>query len=206
MSENPSLLRRIFRRMTGRQPVERPDSDAARAADRQESDAELVARFTRRNFFGLIGAGTAALAAAVAGVPIVRVLFATTPRREEIWHVVGEINDFPLDETVKVEFSDPEAVPWAGPAARSAAWVRRIGEQDFTAFSIFCTHTGCPVSWRAGANLFICPCHGGVFDREGDVVAGPPEEPLGRHEVRIRDGQVELLATGVPVTGRVPRT
>jgi menaquinol-cytochrome c reductase iron-sulfur subunit len=166
-----------------------------------EDPAERPGR-TRREFFAWVGAGLIGLAGAAASVPLVGAFFSTPPRRERAWHAVGTIDDFPVDETVKVEFSDPDAVPWAGPAAQNAAWLRRTGEESFTCFSIYCTHTGCPVSWRSGANLFICPCHGGVFDREGDVVAGPPETPLVRLDVRLRDDQVEILATPVPVTGR----
>jgi cytochrome b6-f complex iron-sulfur subunit len=48
----------------------------------------------------------------------------------------------------------------------------------FRAFSAACTHLGCLVKWDAGKNAFLCPCHGGVFDAEGRVVAGPPPTPL----------------------------
>jgi menaquinol-cytochrome c reductase iron-sulfur subunit len=157
---------------------------------------------SRREFLGWIGVATAGIAAFLAGIPIVGAIFTPPTRSERIWHPVGEVDNFNLDETVRVEFTDPDAVPWAGPAAQNAAWLRRIGDEDFVCFSVYCTHVGCPVSWREGANLFICPCHGGVFDREGDVVAGPPETPLVRLDVRLREGQVEILATPMPVTGR----
>jgi Rieske Fe-S protein len=35
------------------------------------------------------------------------------------------------------------------------------------------------------ATRFRCPCHGGVFDAEGNVVEGPPPRPLDRVEVRV---------------------
>ncbi len=138
----------------------------------------------------------------VAGIPIIGALFSKPARSEQVWQLVGSIDDFEIDETVKVEFIDDDPAPWAGPAARNAAYLRRIDDEEFTAFSIYCTHVGCPVAWREGASLFICPCHGGVFDREGEVVAGPPETPLVRLDTRLRDGQVEILAAPVPVTGR----
>ena len=157
---------------------------------------------SRRQFLAWFGAGLTGVAAMAAGVPVVGALFSPVERREQVWHRVGDLDDFPVNETVKVEFEDPDPLPWAGPSARNAAWVRRLDEEAFTAFSIYCTHTGCPVNFTPGARLFICPCHGGVFDYEGAVVAGPPEEPLIRLDVRVRDEQVELLAAPVPVTGR----
>jgi len=35
--------------------------------------------------------------------------------------------------------------------------------EHFTAFAVNCTHLACPVNWQAQAQLFLCPCHGGVF-------------------------------------------
>ncbi|NIQ55984.1 MAG: Rieske 2Fe-2S domain-containing protein, partial [Gammaproteobacteria bacterium] len=75
---------------------------------------------------------------------------------------------------------------------------RREGEAEFVAFSIYCTHTACPVHWDARSELFLCPCHGGVFYADGSVAAGPPRWPLVRHPVRIREGRVELRTLGVP--------
>jgi len=59
-----------------------------------------------------------------------------------------------------------------------------------TALSSTCTHLGCRVSWDAEAALLKCPCHGGRFDRNGVVKAGPPPAPLARFSTRIESGQV----------------
>jgi menaquinol-cytochrome c reductase iron-sulfur subunit len=204
MKGKPSLLSRLTGGRFG-QPPPPPEPKAGcpggcGCAGASESDNQPVT--SRRNFLAMVGVGTAGLAAALAGIPIIGALFSTPARSEQVWHAVGSVDDFDVDDTVKVEFVDDDPVPWAGPAARNAAYLRRLGDEEFTAFSVYCTHVGCPVSWRAGASLFICPCHGGVFDREGDVVAGPPETPLVRLNTRIREGRVEILAAPVPVTGR----
>lgn len=158
---------------------------------------------TRRDLIAKLAVAFSGLAALAASVPALGMIFSPVVRRdEEMWHAVGRLDDFPIGETVQVKYFDPDPLPWAGPAAENAAWLRRTGERDFTAFSVYCTHVGCPVAWAAGANLFICPCHGGIFDREGEVVAGPPEEPLVRLAVRVVDEQVEVLAVPVPVTGQ----
>ena len=54
--------------------------------------------------------------------------------------------------------------------------------------------------WEPGSQLFLCPCHGGVSYANGVVAAGPPPRPLQQYPVRVRNGQVEILATGVPYT------
>ena len=66
-----------------------------------------------------------------------------------------------------------------------------IKSQDqVIALSSTCTHLGCRVSWDADAALLKCPCHGGRFDRNGVVMAGPPPAPLARFPTRIESGQV----------------
>lgn len=157
---------------------------------------------SRRQFFSKLSLGLAGVGAALAGLPIVGFLFAPlfSPSPRE-WQAVGAVGDFAIGETRLVTFSDPSPLPWAGVTSRAAAWVRRDAEAQFVAFAINCTHLGCPVRWLEDANLFMCPCHGGVFYRDGQVAAGPPPRPLFRYETRTRDGQLELLVGELPITG-----
>ena len=46
-----------------------------------------------------------------------------------------------------------------------------------------CTHQGCAVVYSSGGNDFICNCHGGVYDINGNVTAGPPPAPLKTYSV-----------------------
>jgi len=39
---------------------------------------------------------------------------------------------------------------------------------------------------------FICPCHGGSYDQEGNRTAGPPVRGLDRYEFVIRNGRLVL--------------
>jgi menaquinol-cytochrome c reductase iron-sulfur subunit len=52
----------------------------------------------------------------------------------------------------------------------------------------------------AGANLFLCPCHGGVYYRDGTVAAGPPPHPLFRYEVRVHEASVQIKTAAIPIT------
>ena len=90
-------------------------------------------------------------------------------------------------------------VPWAGVTGQTAAWLRREPNGEFVAFAVNCTHLGCPVRWIEAAQLFMCPCHGGVYNKDGTVAAGPPPRPLVRYGVRVHDGQVEILASPTPI-------
>jgi menaquinol-cytochrome c reductase iron-sulfur subunit len=148
----------------------------------------------------MLSAALGALAGAIVSVPVLGLLVSPARRDEEVWRAVGEVEGFPVGETVLVEYLDADPLPWAGFAGRSAAWVRREEPDTFVVFSPYCTHVGCPVTWSAGAEMFLCPCHGGTFHRDGGVAAGPPPRPLERLAVRVRSGQVEVRATGVPLT------
>ncbi len=155
----------------------------------------------RRKFLERLSVGlTAGLAVGLA-VPLVGFvvgpLFSRNPR---LWRAVGNVDSFRIGETVAVRFEDASPLGWAGVTARTAAWLRRESADRFTAFSINCSHLGCPVRWLAAAELFMCPCHGGVYYKDGTVAAGPPPAPLTRYPVRISGGQVEIQTGPMPIT------
>ncbi len=132
--------------------------------------------------------------------PLAFVLSPLFKKRPADWRPVGKVAKFKTGETVLVNFEDPSPEPWAGVTAETAAWLRRVDDTEFIAFSINCRHLGCPVRWVADADLFMCPCHGGVYYKDGTVAAGPPPEPLDRYHVRVRGDEVEIHTAPVPLT------
>lgn len=72
----------------------------------------------------------------------------------------------------------------------------RLSENEYVAYSQKCTHLSCPVIPQPETEQMRCPCHEGLYDlRTGRVLAGPPERPLPRITLAIRDGRI--YATGV---------
>lgn len=70
---------------------------------------------------------------------------------------------------------------------------------EVRAYSAVCTHLGCVVKWQpAGRQTWFCACHNGRYDRDGEVVGGPPPRPLPRLPVTVRDGQVYLRVSVRP--------
>ena len=156
---------------------------------------------SRRRFFSWISVACGAAVAGLAGIPVAGFVLAPLVRRAAPrWRGVGKIESFRTGQTVQVEFTDPSPLPWSGITAKTAAWLRRVSDDEFIAFSINCRHLGCPVRWVEGAKLFMCPCHGGAYYEDGSVAAGPPPEPLARYSVRVRDGQVEIQTSPIPLT------
>lgn len=65
---------------------------------------------------------------------------------------------------------------------------------ELRAFSQKCTHLGCVVYYSPAKGEMECPCHEGHFDADtGDVRSGPPQRPLGRIDVEVRNGTVWAL-------------
>lgn len=63
---------------------------------------------------------------------------------------------------------------------------------NFVALSAVCTHLGCVVAWQEQANEFLCPCHGGRFSADGQVLGGPPPKPLESLVVQLDGDQLKI--------------
>ena len=51
-----------------------------------------------------------------------------------------------------------------------------------------CAHLGCPVRWFPDQQLYLCPCHGGLYDINGGWVGGPPPRGMYRYtEAEVRE-------------------
>ncbi len=155
----------------------------------------------RRKFLARLSLGLGGLGAAFVGVPVLGFLLRPLLSSvAEEWRSVGRTDSFQQGHTVEVSFQDASPLAWAGVTGKTAAWLRREGDHRFTAFSVNCTHLGCPVRWLPDADLFMCPCHGGVYYKNGEVAAGPPPKPLTQYPVRVRGGLVEILTRPTPIT------
>ena len=153
----------------------------------------------RRKFLTLMILGLGAFLSAIVGLPILGLaLQPLLQPPKEVWRPVGKVDDFAIDTTTQVVFTNAYDHPWGGVSSKETAWLRRTGPTSFTAYSEYCQHLGCPVRWNADAQLFYCPCHGGVYYPNGQVAAGPPPRPLQQYGTRIHDGQVEVKTGAIP--------
>ena len=71
--------------------------------------------------------------------------------------------------------------------------VARVGD-DYYAFDDTCTHEQCSLSeGELDGTTVICPCHDGEFDvTTGEVLDGPPPDPINIYAARILDGRLEV--------------
>jgi len=66
----------------------------------------------------------------------------------------------------------------------------RRAEDQVAAFSPVCTHMQCAVSWAADTEVFRCPCHGSIYDKEGNPTSGPAPLPLERYPTALKGNKL----------------
>lgn len=155
----------------------------------------------RRAFLTKVSIGLSGLIACAVAPPIAAaVVQPLLQRKGHEWREIGPLESFEEAKTVLVNFENTSVVPWAGDTARTGAWLRRIEGENFEAFTLNCAHLGCPVRWEGDAELFLCPCHGGVYYKDGTVAGGPPPKALAKYPVKVSEGRVYVKAEPVPIT------
>jgi len=160
---------------------------------------------TRRGMLVRIGILINALVAAALSVPMGRYLLSSVTRGRAgaylSWVPLGPVSKFPEGETRLAMFKNPYVMPTDGKTVDTACWVRRIAGDQFQVFAVNCAHLGCPVRWFPQSGLFMCPCHGGAYYRDGARASGPPERGLFEYRSKVQDGVVTIEAGELPTPG-----
>jgi Rieske Fe-S protein len=162
---------------------------------------------SRRGLFMKLGILFNGLVATALAVPILGYVLSSITRRKSYlaWVPLGSVNEFPEGETRLATFRNPNVMPSDGKTVDTACWVRRVEGEEFQVFAINCAHLGCPVRWFPQSGLFMCPCHGGAYYRDGSRASGPPERGLFEYPYKVQNGLVtiqagELFTPGVSAT------
>ena len=160
---------------------------------------------TRRTLLMKAGIALNAVVAAAIATPVVAYVLGPVLKRKEYleWIAIGNTADFPVGETTLVNFRNPFSNSWDGATANVPAYVRATGpdatgSNQFTVFAINCAHLGCPVRWFSESQLFMCPCHGGVYYADGSRASGPPERGLFTYDLKVENGKLLINAGQMP--------
>ena len=201
------------------EPETRAVADAPTAARQSSATPEPLEGYTRSRF---LEASTLGLGAAIGAIVTLPVLgFTVLPsftNLDETEADLGPIENFPEGTFVIATYLAQKA---QGEVSRRTSFVRYNGlvenpanqgrrEPSFTILYSRCVHLGCPVQPNGPideeattkvrgvelrpvlAQSFGCPCHGGLYDSEGNRRAGPPVRSLDRQEYSIRNGHLVL--------------
>jgi quinol---cytochrome c reductase iron-sulfur subunit, bacillus type len=201
------------------EPETRAVADAPTQATQATSTPEPLAGYTRSRFLEATTIGLGAAIGAVVTLPVLG--FTVLPsftNLDETNADIGPLENFPEGTYVIASFL---ANPSAGEVSRRTVFVRNNGlvenpasngrrEPSLTILYSRCVHLGCPVQPNGPidetaakkldgvelrpvlAQSFGCPCHGGLYDSEGNRKAGPPVRSMDRAEYSIKNGRVIL--------------
>ena len=151
---------------------------------------------SRRGFFKV--------AAGVAGVTLAApALLATTDTKR-----VGAYLDYPrkkigslslLEKEGEIDFNYPDE---SSPC--KAVYV----DGKVKAYSILCTHKGCPTMYDAEKKIFVCPCHFSKFDaqKDGQAIISQSTGKLPRVLVTVEDNNVVAYGIDGLIFGRIANT
>jgi Rieske Fe-S protein len=160
---------------------------------------------SRRGLFMKLGILFNGLVAMALAVPILRYLLSSVARARAngylAWVPLGHVSEFPEGETRLATFRNPIVMPADGKTVDTACWVRRVEGEQFQVFAINCAHLGCPVRWFPQSGLFMCPCHGGAYYRDGSRASGPPERGLFEYPYKVKNGLITIQAGELPTPG-----
>jgi Rieske Fe-S protein len=166
------------------------------------ADNNTISRRTLLMKLGILFNG---LIAIVLATPMVRYLFSSITRGRSgsylSWVSLGSVGEFPEGQTRLATFRNPYVTPTDGKTADTACWVRHVTGTQFQVFAVNCAHLGCPVRWFPQSGLFLCPCHGGVYYRDGSRAAGPPPRGMFEYPTKVQDGTVWIQAGELPTPG-----
>jgi len=153
---------------------------------------------SRRGFFVKMGILFNGLVATALAVPIAGFLLSSVTRGRASaylsWVQLGRVSDFPEGETRLATFRNPYVMPTDGKTVDTACWVRRLEGDKFQVFAVNCAHLGCPVRCFPQSGLFMCPCHGGAYYRDGARASGPPERGLFEYPYKVQNGMITIQA------------
>ncbi|WP_077213789.1 ubiquinol-cytochrome c reductase iron-sulfur subunit [Bacillus dakarensis] len=155
-------------------------------------------RVTRRQFLNYTLTGVGGFMAAGMLMPMVR--FAVDPVLKHDaagdFVVTGmKIADI-TNEPTRVDFSFEQKDGWYTSEVTNQAWVFKDENGEILALSPVCKHLGCTVAWNtddANPDHFFCPCHNGLYTKDGTNVPGtPPSAPLDVYPYKDSDGFLAL--------------
>ncbi len=111
---------------------------------------------------------------------------------------------FPRTEIGKVgEIKVNQIVEFDYPTDKDPCVMVRLNDKQFVAYDRRCTHLLCPVIAQPEHQRLHCPCHEGSFELStGNPISGPPQRPLRRIVLDIRNDTVFAVGVENRTVGR----
>ena len=157
----------------------------------QEEKKEI----SRRDFMKLTIGAIGGLIGLGFGIPAIAYVVgpALAQGQTQEWIQLGAISKVELGKPTLFKAKITRQTGWIVNEQELSVYVLTENGRDYIAMSNICTHLGCRIRWITDQDKFFCPCHNGVFDKQGNVVSGPPPRPLDRYETKVENDQLFIL-------------
>jgi menaquinol-cytochrome c reductase iron-sulfur subunit len=151
--------------------------------------------FSRRKFMGIATGAIGGLITAALAVPAIAYILGPALERDEAedWIQLGTTSKVELGTPALFKARIERQTGWIVNETELTFYVLTENGRDYIAMSNTCTHLGCRVRWIEDQQQFFCPCHNAAFDKDGEVLSGPPPRPLDRYEVKVEGDQLYVL-------------
>ena len=147
----------------------------------------------RRSFLKLVAGGFAALAAALATVPVLGTV--VTPLMKPKADDGGLLRAIPLSDLQdgvpkRVELTSVVVDGWTrAVGVIGAVWLLKKPDGTISALSTVCPHSGCSINQKS-KSTYGCPCHDSTFQLDGSATEGPSPRPMDTLDVQVKDKEV----------------
>jgi Rieske Fe-S protein len=151
-------------------------------------DSEII---NRKRFLEIATWSIGGLIGLIMGIPAIAYIIGPALSKEDgDWIRLGSINKVVLGTPTLFKVKMEHQSGWITESQEHFIFVLTNDGREFIAMSNICTHLGCRVRWLADREVFLSPCHNGIFDKQGYVISGPPPRPLDRYEVKIENDKL----------------
>jgi len=148
-------------------------------------------KIDRRDFMKATIVSIGGIIGAAIGIPAIPYIIGPAQKQDAAdWIRLGAVSKVELNVPTLFKLTLETQTGWVNSEEEFSVYVLTENGQDYTVMSNVCTHLGCRVRWIPEQGEFFCPCHNGVFAKDGTVVDGPPPRPLDKFDNKVEDGSI----------------
>lgn len=112
------------------------------------------------------------------------------PKDEQVAPKIEEKTDFTIDLT-NSKFADLQKI--GAFIYEKLIIIVRKSDNEFLAFTQYCTHSSGVIKFIPQKNHFECPVHYSQFDLEGKVIQDPAQKPLKKYKTEVKGNLLRVF-------------
>jgi menaquinol-cytochrome c reductase iron-sulfur subunit len=157
-------------------------------------DKSTSPKMSRRQFMAATIYAVGGLIGVTVAVPAIEYIVGPAlTKNAQNWIQLGVVDKIELNTPTLFKATIQNQTGWINSQEEISVYVLTEDGQTYTALSNVCTHLGCHIRWNPDDNEFACPCHNGVFAKDGSVISGPPPRPLDHYQTKVENGFLYIL-------------